>query len=138
MTSRLRPLAAYRAVASGRRLREWHAQTTTLAFSPDNGGLAAGAGDGRVLVLDVRDPAHTSTPPAFTGHGAEVLAVAFSPGGRTLAAVASSGATRRTKRPHRPGPVRETIIPVAGSDLPESSVRPGALPAPSREQGCGR
>ncbi|MGW2223256.1 hypothetical protein ACWCSD_50400, partial [Nonomuraea sp. NPDC001684] len=124
MTSRLRPLAAYRAVASGRRLREWHAQTTTLAFSPDNGGLAAGAGDGRVLVLDVRDPAHTSTPPAFTGHGAEVLAVAFSPGGRTLAAVASSGATRPPKPPQPPGPRRGTINTLAGSDNTDSTGPP--------------
>ncbi|MFB4278951.1 AAA family ATPase [Nonomuraea sp. MTCD27] len=81
-------------VASGRRLREWRTQATALAFSPDSGGLAAGVGDDRVLVLDVRGPAHTSTRLAFTGHGAEVLAVAFSPDGRTLASTSADGTIR--------------------------------------------
>ncbi len=78
--------------ATGRLLRVRAQDSTevwTAAFSPDGDRIAAGFGDrgsrkGRVRIWDARDTAR-HTPVSLRDFDAPVLAVAFSPDGRTLA-----------------------------------------------------
>jgi WD40 repeat protein len=65
---------------------------TALAFSPDAQTLAAGADDGTLQLLDLREP--TAPPIALAGHRGLIATLAFSPRGDTLA----SGSADRTVR----------------------------------------
>jgi WD40 repeat protein/serine/threonine protein kinase len=60
-----------------------------VAFSPADGTLAAGAGDGVVWLWDPAGAART-----FPGHADEVLALAFSADGRFLASAGREGAVK--------------------------------------------
>ena len=63
---------------------------TSVALSPDGSMLAAGFGDGQRSVLKTWDLG-TGTSASWSWSTGYVLAVAFSPDGRTLAAALSSG-----------------------------------------------
>lgn len=66
---------------------------SSLAFSPGSVLLAAGAGDGKVWLWQVKEQGYAALPP-LEGHTHWVRAVAFSPEGKVLASGAQDGTVR--------------------------------------------
>lgn len=65
----------------------------SLDYSPDGAQLAAGTGDGHVLLIDMRHRQQLIAPPWSTGSAQIVAAIAYEPGsGGRLAVVGNSGA----------------------------------------------
>lgn len=118
-------------------------QIFCLAVSADGRRLAAGTGAGhRVYRWDIGDPAHpVSAGPPLAGPASWINAVAFGPGGRTVAAGSSDGTLwlfdARTGRaiaqlPH-PHPVSAVSFPSDGSVLTlaeDGTIRGWSLPGP--------
>jgi WD40 repeat protein len=70
------------------RLAGHESQVNRVAFSPDGGTLASGAGDGKVKLWDVRTGQEKAT---LGGSRSTIVSVAFRPDGKALAFASLSG-----------------------------------------------
>jgi WD40 repeat protein len=112
-------------------VRLWHRPPTVLtdftnpitavAYSPDGRLLAAAStDDGLIRLWDVADPGNPRRLlRTLNGHEDEVLAVAFSPDGRTVAGSSKDGTVRLwdVSAPERPAPLGEPLDAHEGGTL---------------------